>query len=391
MTSPSPQEQLRRRREARQQKILARGGDRLSRIKHTLSSAQDSLSSDASAAEESGLENGGGSVHGPPPPIGHIGGVDLDASILAEEAKPPQTTTATTTTPLANGRPKESAASLLGTEIDSSFDAPPVPEAATSATFSSPLRHQRSEVTPDSWREQRAATLPRPRRSGNNRSLTSSLADLSDSNLSPHSPSLRSKQPRSSSTSTPTSSPHDHPSAPSTPVSPVRRTRSRTPVHLNWWPLLHWLGALVPVFSLFAYALFVEWTNDTVLDYWDTWSKLASLLQEPPSQILGDWHNAVPLFWYLVLAQGLWLFGVSPWLGSNQGQSLVSTQPLLPAIIPVPMLPPAIQPLVVRLMRVQVPSLRISLLVDGVCWLLFLTGVAVVVSHLFLARSSQLA
>ncbi|KAJ1960135.1 hypothetical protein H4R35_007572, partial [Dimargaris xerosporica] len=210
--SADANELSRRRREARQKRILARGTDRLSRIRQTLTRVSD-LSSDQ---EE----------HSSP-------------------AATPQPTAPHSAAPTADGE--------SGTSHDRCE--PPI-EASAGAPARQPPRPQRPVQ-----REPLEPVVPRPAQ-------------------------------------TP---------PPAVPVPAVRT--AQVSWRVQWLPWLRFCAGLLPTLALFAYALFVEWANDAVLDYWDTPSKLGLLLVEPPSAVLGDWTHAFPLAWYGLGLQVLWYAG----------------------------------------------------------------------------------
>ncbi|KAJ1928410.1 hypothetical protein IWQ60_002075 [Tieghemiomyces parasiticus] len=271
MTDPADQQELlRRRREARQRKIKARGTDRLSQIKHTFTTTGDA-----------------------------------------------------TEVPAASSWPNSSDQVLEGVEPA----ATPVPAAAPPLSSSDPT------VPP-----------PTPRRVATTAGLSTPRSEFRNATRVA--------------------------TAPSVPAPRLRSTFQVTPR-----PLLQYLGALLPILVLFGYALFVEWSNDRVLDYWNTRSKLAALLVEPPSQVLGDWHHAVPLVWYALGLQVAWLVGASA-LPSGATALRTGWQPLLPSGLPVELFPPTIRPWALPLTRLRVPTLPLGGLVDTVCWILLLTGLA---------------
>ncbi|KAJ1969332.1 hypothetical protein H4R34_006175, partial [Dimargaris verticillata] len=168
----------------------------------------------------------------------------------------------------------------------------------------------------------------------------------------------------------------------STRTPPPATTTAQVFWRVQWRPWLRFCAGLLPTLALFAYALFVEWTNDAVLGYWDTPSKLGLLLVEPPSAVLGDWTHAFPLVWCGLVLQTLWYAGQCLVLPAPMGTPSTTSSVL--ANVPTSLLPSAIQPIRAQISALQLPTQCLGQLVDMGSWLLLLTGVAAVVSQVAL-------
>ncbi|KAJ1961886.1 hypothetical protein IWQ62_003713 [Dispira parvispora] len=353
------QEALRKRREARQKKILARGTDRLSRIKQTLGAGQTMSSSDE--------HQGSGSESMKLP----AGRTDDSAPLTANRSS------ALGPEPASQqglDKPQMSSVSALKSATDnkSSWLASPAGSTTSISQSEAAIDSDGSVVTPTPLRSLRTRSTQRDK-SGDDSGRAPTIS--SPATL----PRVRATNSIPRHTAPLSSATHK--------TTPITRSRStKTTWRFSGQPSRQFVLFLLPVVLLFGYAFFIEWTNDHVLNYWDTRAKFASLLWEPPSTIMGDWDHAIPLVWYAVLLQLGWLAVSSVWGFRSEISTTSVANPAdnAPSISPLALLPPVLQQGLAKLNRVRSHSQLLGTVTDAVSWLLLLTGLTAVVCHALL-------